>query len=1139
MSSLSEQYKQISSYFDDIQKRISRNEERIAAIRSDSSAEISERIANLESTLERVDDYIYKIRGIQEQAKHSLSSPNVPTISTYPGYKVNLNRLRSWLLLVDPNSDDDPYARRVMSVAKCDEQFLLEKKEEFIQKLSELRGDLNQGMNAEISRFTSEINSLKNQLSQYIDNNMSEFYAAVHTENRRFIFNSQTFSNYMDMPDNVAFGAYEAPLHVPKDLRGKLKQYLNDYFNESTGRVKIPLSIDTQREFVINIRCASSKRNALDKAVQNFVLQLIDRYPAGTQKIYCLDAVRLNSIGLYPLKPLEESFALSEIPKTEGDISAMLQDLVSSMSDMDEYLKNYDSVAEYNEAQTDGNLLSRSTIIIYGWDGSFGTEERELVLKLLRNYERYGFSFIIIRYGNVDEKDEKKDIPEYAYDNSIKITVSTKDTRVSFDDGEPQRFSLYSFEYNALPEEYPESLLSNEVSKSQKGNVYTDRFDLSVFPQYVYGKKRISVPYGVDAKGQEHYLTFDNENFAMYLMGASGSGKSTLLHTIITGILRRYHPDDVELWLADFKMSEFSQYIDPMPPHVKYILLDESRELVFDLIDKLTDKMMERQKYFMFHKEKKKVEEVGANEKYMPVIFVILDEFSIMSQAVSESEPYRLKLQNLLAKGRALGIKFIFSSQTFIKGIMGLTNTAKDQIQMRIAMKNSYDEIEQTLSLISSEKTEQVKIWMSALPPHYTLVKYRDGDANKIERYNVMYFKGDESTGGSYAAQADFIRMLNRRIKPVDFYDAENINTYVEKNPVVVDGNSYSPFSDCLDNIPSDRQNKYISFGSPRLMSSHYFVSVTNETRENVLLIARHNDRAYTASIMLSAAKLWLAQKGEAEIWAYERNPIFTEYKDVFKKLNIKVSTGSDEVCNRIRAIKKELKSNSGQKTDRLVIFIGIERICGDFSFYTDETAAEGAAMEKRKQMAEKASPKSQEEWLRTYFQQKLIVEQTPCKTAEERNRVKDKVVAEWNAAAEELKNTGKLPEAIAGKTKNDSENTSGAYDAAADFSFIVKQGSRFGTHFFLHLSDISEVKEIGLNLDWFRHRLSFQISKDDSQKMFGSTKLASALPEHICQYSNTTDSFSFRPYLHNGVEWDGWSVDENGDILSPFFMEG
>ena len=50
---------------------------------------------------------------------------------------------------------------------------------------------------------------------------------------------------------------------------------------------------------------------------------------------------------------------------------------------------------------------------------------------------------------------------------------------------------------------------------------------------------------------------FENELFAAFMMGASRSGKSTLLHTIICSLLMDYHPDELELWLLDFKMLEF------------------------------------------------------------------------------------------------------------------------------------------------------------------------------------------------------------------------------------------------------------------------------------------------------------------------------------------------------------------------------------------------------------------------------------------------------------------------------------------------------------------------------------------------------------------------------------------------------
>ena len=68
----------------------------------------------------------------------------------------------------------------------------------------------------------------------------------------------------------------------------------------------------------------------------------------------------------------------------------------------------------------------------------------------------------------------------------------------------------------------------------------------------------------MDANGNILSLDFENSNFATFICGASRSGKSTLLHTIITGLIKNNHPDDIEMWLIDFKMTEFSRYIDTL-----------------------------------------------------------------------------------------------------------------------------------------------------------------------------------------------------------------------------------------------------------------------------------------------------------------------------------------------------------------------------------------------------------------------------------------------------------------------------------------------------------------------------------------------------------------------------------------------
>ena len=211
---------------------------------------------------------------------------------------------------------------------------------------------------------------------------------------------------------------------------------------------------------------------------------------------------------------------------------------------------------------------------------------------------------------------------------------------------------------------------------------------------------------------------------------------------------------------------EFKRYIKHLPPHVKYVLLDESTELVFDLIDKLTAEMMERQKLFA-RLGKQRIDQVDTTklDQPLPVIFVILDEFSIMSQSIAESPIYKLRLQNILAKGAALGIKFLFSSQTFTTGVAGLTATARAQIQQRIAMKGTKEEISETLELSANLKTEQVRNWMDALPPHYALVKFRISADTlpQVKRFLVMYFK-------DYAPRDEMIDSIRNGMHVVDKY---------------------------------------------------------------------------------------------------------------------------------------------------------------------------------------------------------------------------------------------------------------------------------------------------------------------------------------------------------------------------------
>lgn len=1166
MHSLIETYDEVYKKIKQFKDQIADYENQIQQINTRRDDEIPARIANLTAQLKKIDEYQLKIDGFMKLAEKHMTSKNVLTIEAPPGYRVNLNRLRTWSMMIDPMSDDDPYAQRVYLVSKCDLCFLEKKEEEFAARIVELDNDLANGSVEEIKDLENHIKELKASMAEYVSGEeMATFAERVREENEGYMYLDApgSFKEAKELPAYWMPGAYGVSLEVEEDQRRKLKGLMGMFYDEKGGRVYLPIEkISTENEFAMTISCVPARRrlNEMDAGIRNLIFNVIDKSPVGSRKVYVVDAVRQNSALVGSLKQIEGTFGLQPVPRNAEQIQSTLEELLSSFNDIDEVLENYDTVAEYNKAVSKEKQIPRSVVVLVGWPNAFEGTSNDYIKKIITNYERYGISFVMVKISAKTDKEEDFGLSEYVGENIVHISMTSKETNITFGSENPHRFSWYPFKHN-LSDDYVEEIKSRNIAEERLGTEYIKRIDMENIPPYVRGNKKLELPYGVDAKDQVHNISFENENFAAYLMGASGSGKSTLLHTIITGILRNYHPDDVELWLADFKMSEFAQYIEPLPPHIKYILLDESPELVYDLLDRLTEKMMERQRFFMKHKDMKKVENVPKNI-YMPVIFVILDEFSIMSQAVSESEVYKLRLQNLLAKGRALGIKFIFASQTFTKGIAGLTQTAKDQIQTRIAMKNSYNEINETLEVSASQRNEQVKNWMEALPPHFALSKYREKDNVHIKRLQVMYFKGkgDEAL----APQRNLINRLNSTMRPVDVseYDATDVNKYVDKQAVIVDGNSYKAFNiekatAILENYRQLREadissdDVLITLGTPRRMLSAEIATISNESRENILLIARAAEQACGMSLLMTTMRLFEQQGATVRIWAYNRSRLYKAYRDSHF-CEYSVADGMDEICTEIADIKEKIQNKEYGKD--LIVLIGMEQICSDFELIDFHTGSSFAVPKQSPINLEELAVQSEEEReaLKQVKDIQLATQEIVDRIEEEgieQGKSPEEIMQEIDDAIEAYmrehgtefaeKSEESIQEDVEDSEAEEdvteevsTESTQGAYNAMEDFKYIVKQGSRFGYHFILCLNNYSDIKNTQLQQELFRHKLLFQVSADDSVGLIAS-RAASKLPEHICLYSNTLEQYSLRPFIHKGINWDGWDIDESGEATN------
>lgn len=1157
MSELLDLYKTITGKINEINSKIHDYEAAINERSDNNYAVLTTRIQNLEQAIEKIDDYLLRIEGFKKLAEEHRVSKNLPAIEAPEGYRVNLSRHSEWARMIDLQSSDDPYADRIYLVASCDILFLKRKRREFLERIQSLKDNRNDDKSKDIDTLKKNITQLQEELRLYATGDeVTKFVKMVVSENSKYSLNPfpVKYSNPSAAAEVISMGAYEAPFRFDKELRVWFNSIMKDYYDIDGQTVMIPYEISNKTEYVLNIHCNPAKRAALDKSLQCFLMNSLLSSPLGSRKLYIVDGVRFNTSSISNLRALDETFMIETPPRNPEQLTQYLENIVSSFADIDEVIESFDSVAEYNASVGPGEAIPYSTIVVFGWPVSFTGRDRELLQRIMTGYERYGVSLIIVRYGTNDESainEFNKSIPEYALQNAISFSISRKATSMSIGDGAPQKFKFYSLD-ESVKTEFANAMMRYEPKKSKKGNEYTELYSMTNLPTYVREYKPIELPFGLDSKDNPQSLSFENENFATYLVGASRSGKSTLIHTLIAGLIRNYHPDNVELWLADFKQLEFKRYISNLPPHVKYVLLDESTELVYDLVDKLTAEMLERQKLFG-RLNVQRIDQIDTTKltSPLPVIFVILDEFSIMSQSIATDDNYRLKLQNILAKGAALGIKFLFASQTFTTGVAGLTHTARAQIQQRIAMKSAKEEISETLELSSNLKTEQVKNWMDALPPHYALVKFRSGPDTlpQVKRYHVMYIK-------DYQVRDDMIAQINSTMNKSDKYDTDSINSYVDKHPVLVSGSVYEKFDNkYFDSfVENSRKNNselapddvFVSFGVPRLMERFRASTLSSETLENILMIANNSEQSCAASIIMSAIVSYKRQLGKVQIWAYPKNKLFKAYKRAFEKAGAELIVGIDDICDAIYALKSSIMEKQNKKM--LIIMIGMDRISTDFDFIdtSDSGPKKESFMDRRRKIASSAAVVSTPE------QEKLR------QVALKRGAIEDQIVAEGKKKgltdkqiekekADALAKFDKENNLLEGEVviakpaqtetveETEAKHQPGAYDASDDLLYVIKMGSKFGYHFMLDLNKITDIKSMsGVKTDLFRYRLAFQISADDSRDLFG-TKIASGLPEHVCQFDDSLSRYSFRPYLHKDIGWDGWSVDENNQVINPF----
>ncbi len=192
------------------------------------------------------------------------------------------------------------------------------------------------------------------------------------------------------------------------------------------------------------------------------------------------------------------------------------------------------------------------------------------------------------------------------------------------------------------------------------------------------------------------------------ISGKTGSGKSTLLHVLITNLAIRYSPDELELYLVDFKKGvEFKAYARYALPHARVVAIESEREFGLSVLQRLDAELRTRGDLFRQQGVQDlkgyRTDVPGAR---LPRILLIIDEFQeLFTEDDRIAQESSLLLDRLVRQGRAFGIHVLLGSQT-LGGAYTLARSTIGQMAVRIALQCS----ESDAHLILSEENTAARL---------------------------------------------------------------------------------------------------------------------------------------------------------------------------------------------------------------------------------------------------------------------------------------------------------------------------------------------------------------------------------------------------------------------------------------------
>jgi S-DNA-T family DNA segregation ATPase FtsK/SpoIIIE len=475
-----------------------------------------------------------------------------------------------------------------------------------------------------------------------------------------------------------------APNHmIPAGIR-----FATAFFKGIFGGFQAPALVPMLNQGNVFFLAKGPNKKRAVRALQSSLFRVVSTFPPGKLRLTLIDPVGLGA-NVSGFMNLPENIIGNKAWTEPQHIEQQLADLSAHMENViQKYLRNdYRSMEEYNRHA--GEVAEPYRFLgVINFPTNFTDSAAKRLVSIASNGPRAGVYLIC----TVD-----RDLP-LPYGFNLADLLRTGSTIEADENGE---FTWKVAELDKLGlslDTPPQTDFFNRIvhlvgERAYQNDKVEVPFEKIMISRNDWWKSNtnmdLSAPIG--RRGARDIQSFElgggTQHYGL-MAGKPGSGKSTLLHVLITNLALKYSPEELVLYLVDFKKGvEFKDYAVFKLPHARVVGIESEREFGLSVLKEVEQELDRRGDLFRnanfqdLHNYREKTKD------RLPRVFLIVDEFQrLFSEDDSLADQASHILAHIVQQGRAFGVHVLLASQS-LADAYSVGRATYDKMNVRIALQ--------------------------------------------------------------------------------------------------------------------------------------------------------------------------------------------------------------------------------------------------------------------------------------------------------------------------------------------------------------------------------------------------------------------------------------------------------------------